>query len=322
MYRYDLSPSITEADMLYDHLDPASVQFLAYGEEASCDLLIIRYPPVLRYAQRYLPQIHARNVVVIINQPPFSDYGPKGVKRYELPAAHDRAIDWLGVEPLWYPIGPLVREALHRHHADDLPSIRLAESDWTNIIDLSTWQLRVDAPCLRQPGGPIRLGRHSRDEPLKWIEDLDGLQAAYPSSAEFSVSVLGGAKSVARLLGGALPSNWTVYDFGSVDPRDFLQTLDFFVYYTHSSWVESFGRVIIEAMAIGVVVVLPAPYRQLFADAALYAEPADVQGLMRALAANPQAYREQVRRARQFVEIHFGHDAHLRRLQAYGIAIA
>jgi glycosyltransferase involved in cell wall biosynthesis len=319
MYRYDLSPSITEVDMLYDHLDPSWVQFLAYGEEASCDLLIIRYPPVLRYAQRYLPQIRARNVVVIVNQPPFSDYGPRGVKRYDLPSAHARVIDWLGVEPLWYPIGPLVREALHCHHGHDLPSIRLADRNWTNIIDLSTWQLRDDAPCLRHSGSPIRLGRHSRDEALKWIEDQDALRSAYPSSPDFEVCVLGGAKSVSRLLGGSLPANWTVHDFGSLDPRDFLATLDFFVYYTHTSWVESFGRVIIEAMAIGVPVILPFPYRQLFADAALYAEPADVQHLICSLAADPEAYRRHVRKARLFVESHFGHDAHLRRLQAYGI---
>lgn len=319
MYRYDLSPSISEVDMLYSHLDPCSVQFLAYGEEAGCDLLIIRYPPVLRYGQLYLPQIRAKNVAVIVNQPPFSDYGPTGVKRYDMPAAHSRVIDWLGVEPLWYPIGPLVREALHRHHGDDLSSIHLAESDWTNIIDLSTWKLRDDAPCLRQSGGPIRLGRHSRDESLKWIENLDAFQLAYPSAKDFEVCVLGGAKSVVRLLGGSLPENWTVHAFGSVDPRDFLATLDFFVYYTHTSWVESFGRVIIEAMAIGVPVILPSLYRQLFQDAAIYAEPAAVQGLMRSLAANPEAYRCQVRKARRFVESHFGHDAHLCRLQAYGI---
>jgi glycosyltransferase involved in cell wall biosynthesis len=319
MYRYDLTPSITEVDMLYEHLDPASVQFLAYGEEASCDLLIIRYPPVLRFSQSYLPRIRARNVVVIVNQPPFSDYGPKGVKRYELVAANAQVSNWLGVEPLWYPIGPLVREALHRHHGDELTSIRLADNDWTNIIDLSTWLLRDDAPCLCHPGGPIRIGRHSRDDALKWIEDLDALQMAYPSSRDFEICVLGGAKSVASFLGGDVPGNWTVHAFGSMDPQDFLATLDFFVYYTHTSWVESFGRVIIEAMAIGVPVILPSPYRQLFADAALYAEPADVQGLIRSLVANPEDYRRHVRQARRFVENNFGHGAHLRRLQTYGI---
>ncbi len=319
MYRYDLNPSISEVEMLYANLDPSVIQFLAYGEEASCDLLIIRYPPVLRYPQQYLPQIHAKHVVVIVNQPPRSDYGPNGLKRYDLPSANANVINWLGVEPVWYPIGPLVRDALHRYHGDDLPSIRLAASDWTNILDLSTWRLRSDAPCLLRPGGPIRLGRHSRDESLKWIEDPQALLLAYPSSEDFEISVLGGARSVTRMLGGSLPCNWVVHLFGSLDPRDFLETLDFFVYYTHSSWIESFGRVIIEAMAIGVPVILPFQYRQLFADAAIYAEPAAVEGLMRSLASDPQAYRDQVLKARLFVEKHFGHDAHLSRLESYDI---
>jgi hypothetical protein len=72
-------------------------------------------------------------------------------------------------------------------------------------------------------------------------------------------------------------------------------------------------------MAIGVPVILPFEYQQLFADAALYAAPADVQHLMRSLAADHHAYHEHVLMARQFVESHFGHDAHLSRLNTYGI---
>jgi len=321
MYRYDISPSISEVEMLYDHLDPACVQFLAYGEEASCDLLIIRYPPVLRYYQRYLPQIRARNVVVIVNQPPFSDYSPKGVKRYDLPAANARVVDWLGVEPIWYPIGPLVREALNRHHSNDIPFIRLADKDWCNIIDLSTWHFRDAAPCHITSGSSLRIGRHSRDERLKWIESRESLLNAYPESDNYEIHVLGGAKSVKRIFGGRLPRNWTVYEFGSIDPRDFLSGLDFFVYYTNTAWVESFGRVIIEAMAIGVPVVLPYVYRQLFEDAALYADPADVQRVIQGLASNPSTYRAHVAKARRFVESRFGFDAHLSRLHACGISL-
>ena len=320
MYRYDLNPSISEVEMLYDNLDPSRLRFICCGEQASCDLLIIRYPPVLAHWQDYLPCINAKQVFIIVNQPPFSDYGPKGVKRYDIQAANRNAIRWLGVEPTWYPIGPLVRDALHLHHHDDLPHIRLASQDWSNIIDLSSWRLRDRVPCHTTPDAPLRIGRHSRDESLKWIERRESLLQVYPVSRQFEVHVLGGAKSVKRMLGGSLPGNWTVYEFGSIDPRDFLAGLDFFVYYTNSGWVESFGRVIIEAMAIGVPVILPSHYKRLFLDAALFAEPRDVQGVIRELASDHVAYNEQVTRARAFVQHHFSHHTHLARLNECGVS--
>jgi glycosyltransferase involved in cell wall biosynthesis len=118
--------------------------------------------------------------------------------------------------------------------------------------------------------------------------------------------VLGGAETPRKVLGG-LPKNWHVIRFGEVHPKDFLSTLDVFVYYTHPDWVEAFGRVIIEAMAVGVPVILPHSYRELFKEAAIYAEPSEVKSSIDWLMTDNDYSESRVRIARDHVEEHFGY---------------
>ena len=72
--------------------------------------------------------------------------------------------------------------------------------------------------------------------------------------------MLGGAEVPVSIL-GFIPANWVVYPFGSLDVVDFLRSIDVFVYFHHPNWVESFGRVIAEAMASGLPTILPTSFQ-------------------------------------------------------------
>ncbi|NYS26223.1 hypothetical protein HUK65_14605, partial [Rhodobacteraceae bacterium 2376] len=142
MYRYDfdqidrpLQPEIRA------EIDGERVVLLGSGMEAACDLLVIRYPSVLWYPQRFLPRIRARAIRVIINQPPMSDYGFDARRRYHLADCARVLRAQFGPGAVWHPIGPLVRDALHRHHGAELAHITLSDQDWHNIIDLSGWEV-------------------------------------------------------------------------------------------------------------------------------------------------------------------------------------
>jgi Glycosyltransferase family 28 C-terminal domain len=264
-------------------------------------VVVVRHPAVLENAADQLPQIETEHVVVVVNSPPTDIDG----YRYYRPAVADRiAREQFGVAPIWAPIGPLVREAI----TPEVPG-RLREQDWVNVIDVDAWH--VDRPGWRSDR-PV-IGRHSRPQRQKWPTDPRVVKALYPVDGSAVVKILGGADPVQELL-GYLPGTWQVIPFGEMDPREFLAQLDFFVYYHHPAWLEAFGRNILEALASGLPVILPAHFRPLFGDGAIYAEPAEVPSVVNHLYADRSAYEDVVARADAFVRAKFGHKAHHERL--------
>jgi glycosyltransferase involved in cell wall biosynthesis len=308
---YHLNPERPLNPRVLELIDGRSVEMLVHGEKIACDMLIVRLPWVLDQWQQYVPDIEARAVRVIVNQPPQRDYAPGSEKMSDIGRCAVNLERYFGRPGSWHPIGPLVRDALVTHHAEDLKGIELGDI-WPNIINVDEWRRPA-----RPPGHPtIRIARHSRDAHLKWPDTVDDLLAIYPDDPKFEIHVLGGAASVETLLERPLPANWTVSPFGAMHPRDFLTGCDVFVYFTHSTWVESFGRVIFEAMAVGLPVFLPPIYRPLFQEAAIYAEPHEVRAKVEALMADDAAYQAQVERAWADVETHFGYAQHAIRIGA------
>lgn len=292
-----------------DLIDGDLVQMLVYGERASCDTLLLRHPPAVQDWWPFVPEVEAADVRVLVNQTPRIGYGEDSRTVYTLKQCEKHVLEHFGNSGLWHPISPLVRMALQEHHEEELRNVRLADEDWPNIIDVSEW--RRDSRPKRRP--KIRIGRHSSDLPYKWPCDCDELLAAYPDSDGYEVRVLGGAKAPERIL-GSLPQNWRVFEFGEVHPKDFLSTLDVFVYYTDRGMVEAFGRVIVEAMAVGVPTILPHSYYEAFKEAAIYAEPSEVKENIDWLMDDDARYESQVKIARNYVEKQFGYANHAARL--------
>ncbi|HXK39292.1 MAG TPA: glycosyltransferase, partial [Candidatus Paceibacterota bacterium] len=94
-----------------------------------------------------------------------------------------------------------------------------------------------------------------------------------------------------------------------------LHALDFFVHFPHSAYVEEFGRNIMEAMAAGVPVVAPWRFREVFGDAACYAEPEEVEDLICNLWNARSAYAEQVDKGFHFVREFASNERVERRLE-------
>ncbi len=309
MPRYDFGVHSAIDYRIRELLDGDRVQMLVYGEEVDCDVLIIRHPSVLQERQRYLPDVNAAHIVVVVNQPPKRDYSESGKVLYSIQSCVQNLRHYFGKDATWHPIGPLVRKALYEHHAGELQALNLSAEDWPNIINVKEWRRKE-----RPPRGPrIKIGRHSRGQYVKWPADPAQLLSIYPESPGYEVHVLGGADTPKEIL-GRLPENWHVYQFGEMPPQEFLAMLDVFVYFTNADWVESFGRVIIEAMAVGVPVILPHPFRDLFGEAAVYAEPFEVKMKIDQLMADDRYYELQVQKAFRFVKKNFSYARHASRL--------
>lgn len=309
LYRYDYAPVGKGINPKIRELLGDDVNFIAYGESVECDHVIIRYPPVLEYHQEFFPSVNAKKASVIINQPPMSDYTDDGVRRYNFANCEKNLRQYLSCEVTWYAIGPLVRDAIYRYHSAEARFISLSDKDWSNIINVDAWFLDRSAPV----SSKMTIGRHSRDNFVKWPSSKESMLAIYPDSDVIDVKILGGAKAPLSVL-GYKPSNWQVYEFGEVDPIDFLKSLDIFVYFAHPDWVEAFGRVILEAMASGIIVVIPEIYQPLFGEAAIYASEENAINVAWAYYSNRGKFLSQTKKTEKIVRSRFSYMAHIERL--------
>jgi glycosyltransferase involved in cell wall biosynthesis len=309
---YGFSREKPLSDRIQSQIDEEKVQWIGVEEKVSCDILILRHPPVLQDDKRLVSKVRTDNIAVVINQAPRRDYGGPIEKTfiYDFAKCNANLLKYFGTEGVWYPNGSVLRDTLKTQHKEEIDKLIFAEKDWANIIDISEWE-RTSRP---EKGSKIRIGRHSRDHYVKWPNDAETIRQVYPNSDRYEIHVLGGARSVKRVV-SPLPKNWRVYEFGSMQPKDFLASLDVFVYFHHPDWVEPFGRNIFEAMTVGVPVITAPHFKSLYRDAAIYAHPAEVQEKIEELMQDDELHERQVQKARAFIIDTFGYQRHLEQVR-------
>ena len=282
-----------------------STDILFEGDHVDTQLLVLRHPNVFRDLSSHVSlNVSSEERLMIANQSPADDVQEEA--HYDPQQVHAEITRVFGDGFTWAPIGPLVRQSLEPYQHQ----IPLADQDWVNILDTDS----IGAERTDPVGDVPVIGRHGRDAPAKWPHDVDDLLAAYPNSPDLKVRVLGGADTPKRIL-GTLPQNWEVIPYGSEDVSTFLGTIDFFVYHHHPQLNEAFGRTIIEAMAAGVVTILPEHFKILFKEAALYREPEDTADTIQHLYNDWPAYLAQSQRAKELVRQRFSYQAHIERIE-------
>ena len=287
-------------------INDGTVTEVLYDDPIRVDLLILRYPPILQFAPVDRSALDVGRMVILANQAP-SELDGSDV-RYLVPDCTANARWMFTDDVLWVPQGPQARESIEPY----LRTEELSSFDVPGLVDAAEWW---NDHSERRSTLPV-VGRHSRDNAMKWPEDPAVLAKVYPTSGRFDVRVLGGASVPRTVLGATVvPASWTVYETDALPVPTFLETLDFYVFYQNSIAVEAFGRSILEAIASGVVVILPPHYRDAFGEGALYAEPAEVQALVMKYHNDRDLYVEQTRRAATVVDERFSHDSYARRVK-------
>ncbi|MDO5493964.1 MAG: hypothetical protein Q4F53_10205 [Nesterenkonia sp.] len=287
-------------------LDLPHVRVATHRDRLHTKLLVIRHPTVIWSTMATFDRISADEVVVVVNH---AAVDAAGTRHYPVEETDRRVRDLFGRDPIWAPIGPVVRGTV----LEQTTRVPLRESDWVNIFrvpdDLGTRTgFLGDRPII---------GRHSRPEPGKWPATRRDIRAAYPDSEKYQVEILGGAWAAEKILRGR-PEHWHVVPFGGEDPMRFLQRIDFWVYMHHPDLKEAFGRAAMEALAAGCVAVMPPYMEELFGDAALYATPQQVTGIVDALWKDPERFLAQSRRAQEFARS-FTPQMHIERLGELGV---
>jgi len=176
------------------------------------------------------------------------------------------------------PVSPYNRGTVAAWIARQGSGWRLSDADWPTVFD----------PVLMPPttAPRDRRGRHSRPG-LEKFPPLETMLAHFPAHAE-RCAILGGDGYLGEK--AAAPAHWDVLRFGEADVGEFLAGIDFFVYFTHPLWRESFGRVIAEAIAAGKVVITDPGTAATFGDAVVASDGGDVDRIIERFVADPRSY--------------------------------
>ena len=292
--RYDQDVTAPLPDPVRAFARDAGIRILAPGEALRARTVIVSYPPVFQEVMDRFPAVDHENLVVVVNQMAARDTAGTDIA-YDPARVRANLVRLLGHEGHWAPISERVRALMA---ADPRYPAPLPDT-WTPLVDTATWC--AHAPVWRgdSRARPV-LGRHGRDDPLKWPRQRDALRAAYCADRPCEVRFLGGSHH-ARAVAGRRPDNWRDLPFGSQDVQAFLADLDVFVHFPAADYIEEFGRAPMEAMAVGVPVILPPEFRPTFGEAALYAAPDAVWPLVARLRTDRAFWESRVAAGRDFV---------------------
>jgi glycosyltransferase involved in cell wall biosynthesis len=300
-YRFMTEHQKPLCTQIQELVNRGTVDHVLLSDDVSVSVLVIRYPPVLQFADRSPSCVRARRVIILANQAPSEVDGTD--LRYVPSECMEAARKIFGVEPRWCPQGPAVRAELVRQ----LEPGSLMAFDMPAIIDVDAWVLERTGFRSTRPV----IGRHSRDNWTKWPEDGVSLLNAYPATQDFDVRVMGGSETPRALLGTAgYPPSWLVYGYDEIDVRTFLFQIDFYVYFPHPNMIEAFGRAILEALASGCVAILARHFEATFGNGAVYCTPADVQEVVRTYYGDKELFLRQCRRAQERVREVYSHDSY------------
>ncbi|WP_307834825.1 glycosyltransferase [Paractinoplanes lichenicola] len=259
---------------------------IALADSVTAALLVVRQAGVLQFAGATDSGVRAERALIVADRAPVRADGSD--HRYDPAVCSAVARGLFGAEPSWVPQDPGVRAALRtveKLEPDDLPLV-LAPGGWvadrtgasvgsaivgTDLCDAANWPPDAAdslAVCRRVPQADVRVR----------LPDRPAGTCDVP-----------------------VEPTWLGYQTGDLEPRPFLHQLDFYLHFPPREQAEWYSRPALEAAAAGCVVVMPARYRGLYGDAAVYCTRSEVDALVARYRADPALFAEQSRRARQTV---------------------
>lgn len=296
-------PLISEIQGL---INDGQVDEVHFDDHLNVRLLLLRYPPILQFFSHDKTDLNIEKLAIVANQAPAEMNGED--IRYRVEDCHETAQRAFKVEPTWVPQGPQVRDFLKFYLEYPL----LENLDLPGVLDIKEWWRDRSTPRSLTPV----VGRHSRDNKMKWPDNGEVIEEVYRTDGSYDIRLLGGAKVPLKIIKKRLlDTGWTVYEENEIPVDRFLQSLDYYVFYQHSQAVEAFGRAILEALASGLVVVLPKHFQRVFGEAAVYAEPDQVESMIRRYHSNFALYKKQLAKSRAYLDAQFSYEACVTRIE-------
>lgn len=270
-------------------------------DEDDVRIMVLRYPPILQFASAIKSTLRIQQLFILADQAPSERDGSD--IRYRTVDCTRNATELFGLRPVWVPQGPTTRQILETL----LPAADLAPFDMPGILKLEDW--RSNRTVFRSTV-PV-IGRHSRDNAMKWPADPAVLRKVYPTDGSVDVRIMGGGDIPRAVLDEPYdPPAWLVFETDALPVKTFLNSIDYFVYYQHDAAYDAFGRATLEAIAAGCVAVLPPFLEATFGEAAVYATAEEAIPLVRELYADPETHWQQVAKSAEVLRARFSYPAY------------
>jgi hypothetical protein len=274
---------------------------LAQGAAAEARVIFVHSPWILPHISP--TRLRAPIRILVAHHAPVDRrgrlyYDPRAIQRHAAKA--------FGGGFVWAPISPVCRDAFDLAGVT-FPRLRI---DWTNVIFVADW----GAARAGLIGDKPVIGRHSQPRAVKWPATRETLFQAYPNGGDVQVHLMGLAENIKSMI-GSCPPNWTILETNEIPVRQFLSTIDFFVYFHHPDLLEAYGRTVAEAAAAGCIPILPHYLRRTFDDAGLYCSPGEAMELVRSVAVDRERFAVLSARGREIIDQRFGPASYLDRLQ-------
>lgn len=298
-------------------LDPAMLDLLLDGSASllrvrdayHANLLLIRHPSVVQFLDNISSPAIVDVCLLVANTAPVIDGGAGNV--YDLEQCVRNVNKCFSVASTVVPESAVTRRLVQ----EVAGQVDVSDFNWPGFI-----QMRSEIPRKAGTNRPV-VGRHSRDNRLKWPDTLNDFMSAYYQPELFDTHILGGMDSIAASVPKDVLREVRVTVFGGAEVRDYLREVDFWVYFHSERTIESFGMAAVEAMEAGLVLILPEYMSATFGVGAVYARPSEVPSVVTRYWSDPELYEDQSQRAREYVREHYSQSAHQHRLaSALGIS--
>ena len=248
----------------------------------SADLILLHNPAFLKFDETLNSKLVAQNIIVVTHE---NFVLPSGVAAFDVDGCLDRIEDAsLSVGQYLAPVSNYNRTTVMDWLTVDR-DWSVTDQNWHNICDFEIFK-PTKTPRDRR-------GRHSRPGYEKFPTS-SVMEVLFPPHAEHNAIL--GADSLAS---DASRSHLKLYNFRTRPVAEFLEEIDFFVYFTNPGWRESFGRVIAEATAAGKLVITDHDTAENFGSGIVGASPDQVNALIAEYIAHPKTYIETIQQAQK-----------------------
>ncbi len=281
-------------------LERSETPFLTAETSATCDVLLAHHPAVFQHMADRPVRLRPKRVVLVLHHPPVD---ASDTRQYDL-ARTRRALERLYAAPVWLaPISSAVRNQLDRLGIDPA---RILPHDLTNVVNLGGPAAPGDTRCPRRDRAPfprrsVKMANRPGADPRR-LAGPAGDQRPHPRAGASSGPDAGSTQLVHPSVSG----NWR---------QHFSEKSGLLRLFSPPRWVEAFGIAIAEAMATGLVTILPPHFEPMFGNGAVYAQPHEVPGIIARYRSRPDEYIRQSRAARRLVEDRYSIAAYKGRMQ-------